>query len=138
MTEKLIQDMNCMNSTTYRFLKAHVEKLFLSRRNKISYVWAQIFLNLTGEQTPFELANLFPHWEKNIPSLGKKYSHTGKNYKVTEGHSLCALFLRTFIVMVMMVIGGVNNVWGQDIITPTTDLSNHVYYLFQSFGNTSF
>ena len=64
MTEKLIQAMNCMNSTTYRFLKAHVEKLFLSRRNKISYVWAQIFLNLTGEQTPFELANLFPHWEK--------------------------------------------------------------------------
>ena len=115
MTEKLIQAMNCMNSTTYRFLKAHVEKLFLSRRNKISYVWAQIFRNITGEQTPFELANLFPHWEKNIPSLGKKYSHTGNNNKVTEGHSLCALFLRTFLVLVMMVIGGVNNVWADGV-----------------------
>ena len=121
MTEKLIQAMNCMNSTTYRFLKAHVEKLFLSRRKNISYVWAQIFLNLTGEQTPFELANLFPHWEKNIPSLGKKYSHTGNNNKVTEGHSLCALFLRTLIVMVMMVTG-VGEIWGQ------TDYSG-VYYI---------
>ena len=138
MTEKLIQAMNCMNSTTYRFLKAHVEKLFLSRRKNISYVWAQIFRNITGRQSMCEHAYLFPHWEKNIPTLGKKYSHTGKNYKVTEGHSLCALFLRTFVVMVMMVIGGVNSAWGQDIITPTTDLSNPVYYLIQSWGNTSF
>ena len=131
MTEKLIQAMNCMNSTTYRFLKAHVEKLFLSRRNKISYVWAQISPNLTGEQTPFELANLFPHWEKNIPSLGKKYSHTGNNNKVTEGHSLCALFLRTFIVMVMMVMG-VTGVWGQSSI-PKGD----GYYYIKNY-NTSY
>lgn len=104
--------MNCMNSTTYRFLKAHVEKLFLSRRKNISYVWAQIFLNLTGEQPPFELANLFPHWEKNIPSLGKKYSHTGNNNEVAVGHSLCALF-RTLLVLLIVVFGGVSEVWGQ-------------------------
>ena len=35
----------------------------------------------------------------------------------------------------MMMLMGVN-VWGQ--ITPTTDTSNPVYYLFQSFGNTGF
>ena len=125
MTEKLIQAMNCMNSTTYRFLKAHVEKLFLSRRNKISYVWAQIFRNITGRQSMCEHAYLFPHWEKNIPSLGKKYSHTGNNNKVTEGHSLCALFLRTLVTMVMMVIGGVNNVWGQGPVVITTDANEN-------------
>ncbi len=46
--------------------------------------------------------------------------------------------LRYALIVLLMVIGGVNNVWGQDIITPTTDTSNPVYYLFQSFGNTSF
>jgi hypothetical protein len=46
--------------------------------------------------------------------------------------------LRYVLVVVMMIICGVNSVWGQGVITPTTDPSNPVYYLFQSFGNTSF
>ena len=88
MTEKLIQAMNCMNSTTYRFLKAHVEKLFLSRRKNISYVWAQIFRNITGRQSMCEHAYLFPHWEKlqsdrgalplcTIPSHFRRHGNDG-------------------------------------------------------------
>ena len=45
--------------------------------------------------------------------------------------------LKTMLLLFLMMTGrGVNSAWGQ--ITPTTDTSNPVYYLFQSFGNTGF
>ena len=40
------------------------------------------------------------------------------------------------LLLLLMVTAGATTTWGQ--ITPTTDTSNPVYYLFQSFGNTSF
>ena len=43
--------------------------------------------------------------------------------------------LRTMLMLLMMTVGA-STTWGQ--ITPTTDLSYPVYYLLQSFGNTSF
>ena len=44
---------------------------------------------------------------------------------------------RTLLLTLLFLLTGITGVWGQ--ITPTTDTSNPpVYYLFQSFGNTSF
>ena len=88
--------MNCMIRTIYRFLKAHVEKLFLSRRNNYSYVWTQISPNLTGEQTPCAIKTS----QENRPRMR---------------------FLRTLVIMVIMVLGA-TDVWGQ------TDYSG-IYYI---------
>ena len=43
---------------------------------------------------------------------------------------------RILLLLFVLLGTGIGNVWGQ--ITPTTDTSNPVYYLFQSFGNTGF
>ena len=44
--------------------------------------------------------------------------------------------IKKTLMMVLMVVFGTTVSWGQ--ITPTTDTNNPIYYLFQSFGNTSF
>lgn len=89
---KMTQDMNCMIRTTYRFLRIHLEKLFLSRRKKFSYALAQISHNLTG------------------------------------GQSLCAMKVRTILLLVVMLMMGIGNVWGQD--------HSGVYYIKNNNNNT--
>ena len=44
---------------------------------------------------------------------------------------------RLRIVATLLLMLCVNMAWGQ-VITPTTETSNPIYYLFQSFGNTGF
>ena len=47
--------------------------------------------------------NIFPRWEHNIPTLGTKHSHAGN--KTT---------LRLTVTLLLMMVVGVNGVWGQD------------------------
>ena len=51
-------------------------------------------------------------------------------------HTMFRTTLYKLSLTLLLLIAGANGAWGQ--ITPTTDPSNPVYYLFQSFGNTSF
>ena len=58
------------------------------------------------------------------------------SFLTANSHSSYGGLMRSFLFTLLFLLTGVTGVWGQ--ITPTTDTSNPVYYLFQSFGNTSF
>lgn len=62
---------------------------------------------------------------------GRESAWGGLRTKFRSG-SLAARLL----LLLLLMTAGASTTWGQ--ITPTTDLSNPVYYLLQSFGNTSF
>ena len=64
-----------------------------------------------------DMQKLFPAWEKNIPTLGTKYSQPGNKTG-----------LRFAISLLLMFVLGINTAWGQE-----TDYSG-VYYLGNSNG----
>ena len=84
------------------------------------------------------------HAGKLFLSRGKKFSYVWTLISHNHTRDLAPSVIRPEVkvwrhnrlVATLLLMLCVNIAWGQ--ITPTTDTSNPVYYLFQSFGNTSF
>ena len=70
----------------------------------VEYGWSMVRVWL-------EANILFPRWEQNIPTLGTKHSHVGNKTG-----------LRLVIMLLLMMICGVSEVWGQ-----TPDRSGYYY-----------
>lgn len=58
-------------------------------------------------------------------------------HQASDKLSAASRLMLISLLLITMLTGGAVEAWGQ-VITPTTDPSNPVYYLFQSFGNTAF
>ena len=61
-----------------------------------------------------DMHKLFPHWEKNIPTLGNKYSQPGNKTA-----------LRFALSLLLMFVLGINTAWGQT----GTDRSGIYYFV---------
>ena len=91
--------------------------------------------------------NIFPHWGKNIPTLGKKYSSTSEAAKPSaqpgkktglrltpdditarrqRDYGSCPTRLRLVITLFLMLVVGVNVSWGQTDYSGTYYIASEV------------
>ena len=126
----MTQDMNCSN-TLARQKEGSRKALAIL----LEYAWSKPRVSLEYAKSMarvwLEANILFPNWEKNKPTLGKKYSLTGNKQSVT-GWLLHTLYL-VFLVVVM----GNGKAWGQTTITSLSSIGSTGDYIITDDINAS-
>ena len=103
----------------------------------LEYAWKQprVWLEYAYSMPTvcLETKNLFPYWEKNIPSLGKNYSQPGNKTDFLRPFSSkrAELERRLLVSLFLLLVLGSTSVWGQ------TDYSGTYYIKSASDSKSS-
>ena len=112
------------------------------KKNTILHKIGQLIVPLKRTVSPLEA-----DWEsapgglenslKKVSLLHRPTKLTSPTHEVNSPGT-CTYLTRITLLLLLMMILGVGNTWGQEPVTITTDVNNKVLYLIQSFNNEAF